>query len=35
MRKQIGYVKDLGFDAVWISPFTQQGSDAFGMSECC
>lgn len=33
MRKQRNYIQALGFDAVWLSPVTAQGPDAFGSSE--
>jgi alpha-amylase len=32
MQKMLPYVKDLGFDAIWMSPFAAQGVDAFNTS---
>jgi alpha-amylase len=32
MRKKTSYIQDLGFDSIWMSPFTAQGMDAFGTS---
>jgi alpha-amylase len=28
--KMMGYIQQLGFDAIWMSPFTQQGPDSMG-----
>ncbi|WIA20821.1 hypothetical protein OEZ85_005176 [Tetradesmus obliquus] len=30
LSKRLTYITDMGFDAVWISPVSKQGSDAFG-----
>jgi len=32
LRKKMDYIETLGFDAVWLSPVTQQGDDHLGMS---
>lgn len=32
MRKQISYIQDLGFDSIWLSPYSEQGPDAFGVA---
>jgi hypothetical protein len=28
--KMMGYIQQMGFDAVWMSPYTQQGPDSMG-----
>lgn len=32
LRKKMHYIEEMGFDAVWISPVTEQGDDHLGMS---
>lgn len=32
-NKMLGYVTELGFDGIWISPYMKQGDDAFGVGK--